>query len=119
MVFPLVALAAATLAGVAGVGLGSLFGTKKEVHAEKEHYSPVHAPVSSTARTYAPTYQYQIDSPEAVMLSKKDLDTRVRAEGEVSAPRSEVGTEGMDMTKIAIIGVIGLVAYGAVSRGKK
>ena len=115
MVLPLIAIAAA---GVGGGLLGGLLGggSKKEIHATKEHYAPVHAPVSSIAKTYAPTYQYQIDSPYAEMTSKKDLVTKAAAKGEVTTPRVETTTEGMDMTKIAIIGVIGLVTYGLVSK---
>ena len=113
MVLPLIAIAAGVGGGLLG---GLLGGSKKEIHATKEHYAPVNAPVSSIAKTYAPTYQYQIDSPYAEMTSKKDLITKASAEGEISTPRVETTTEGMDMTKIAIIGVVGLVAYGVVSK---
>lgn len=118
MVLPILGLAAVAAAGVGGGILGGLLGggSKKEIHATKEHYAPVHAPVTTTSKVYAPTYQYQIDSPYAKMASKKDIDATARGEAQVSTPRTETTTEGMDMTKIAVIGVVGLVAYGLVSK---
>lgn len=115
MVLPLIGLAAA---GVGGGILGSwLGGGKKEYHAEREHYAPVSAPVRTTSQVYAPTYQYQIDSPEARMTSKKDISATARGEGTVSTPRTEMmEPAGIDLTKVAIIGVIGLVAYGVVTK---
>ena len=115
MVLPLIPIAAS---GIAGGLLGGLLGggKKAEYHAEKEHYAPVSAPVTTTSRIFAPTYQYQIESPSATMVSKKTLTAKARGEAEVSTPRTETVTEGMDMTKIAIIGVVGLIVYGVVSK---
>lgn len=118
MPLPLIPIAAAAAAGIGGTLLGGWLGggKKGEVHAPQEHYAPVHAPVTSSAQTYAPTYQYQIESPSASMSSKKDLTTKSEGSSDVAAPRSETATEGLDMTKIAIIGVVGLVVYGVVSK---
>lgn len=116
MVLPLIPIAAAGIAGGLLGGLLGGVGSKKEIHATKEHYAPVSAPVTTKSEVFAPTYQYQIDSPYAEMISKKDITAKARGEADVSTPRTESVTEGMDMTKIAIIGVIGLVAYGVVSK---
>lgn len=116
-------------AGVAGgVTLAAVYdwltGTKKgaiiEEHAYQEHYAPVITDARATSRVYAPTYQYQIDSPEASIVSKKDVSARSTSDPTVSPSRTQEGgagsVEGVDMTKIAVIGVVGLVAYGLVSK---
>lgn len=109
---------AVAAAGVGGGILGSLIGggKKAEYHAPKEHYAPIHAPVETISKVYAPTYQYQIESPEAVMVSKKDITAKARGEADITPSRIEKTAEGVDMTTIAIIGVVGLVAYGLVSK---
>lgn len=117
MPLPIIPLAAVAAAGVGGGLLGGLLGGgKKEIHATKEHYAPVDIPIRSQVEIFAPSYQYQIDSPYAEMTSKKDISAKASGEADVTTPRTETTTEGMDMTKIAIIGVIGLVAYGVVNK---
>lgn len=117
MVFPIAAAAIIAAAGVGGTLLGGAFGGgKKEVHATKEHYAPVITDARATAQTFAPTYQYQIDSPKAIMTSKKDLDTAASSEPDVTSERSADTPSPMDLTTIAVVGVIGLVAYGIVTK---
>ena len=134
MPFPLIPL-------VAGVGSGILSamffgggGTKKEMQTEATqtttttiepyaYFSP------STQSTYAPTFQHQpvlqIDSPYAkatpTMSSKKEIESQqqptftpqVMALPSI-APQQSDKSSGTDLTKIAVIGAIGLVAYGVL-----
>ena len=126
MVFPLIPVAV----GVAGVGGGivggyltSLLGSggKKdysEHHAPKEHYAPVTTDARATSTVWSPSYIYQIQSPEGY-ISKKDTNVaESTAIPKVSSVREDPSTisEGADMSKLAIIGVVGLVAYGLVSK---
>ncbi len=114
------------LAGAGAAILGGIFGSKKGdtinnanvYHSPYETYSPQYA--QRYSNTYAPTYSVQIDSPNAYM-SKKDVITS-DASGLTSGlwkqpqeyAQKQTGESGVDITKIAIIGVIGLVAYGFV-----
>ena len=118
MVLPLLPIIGAAGMGVAGTLLGGIFADKgkKEIHATKEHYAPVTTDARAISKVFAPTYQYQIDSPKSIMSSKKDIDSRARSDPDIRPSRTETETEGLDMTKIAIIGVVGLVAYGLVSK---
>jgi hypothetical protein len=141
MVLPLIPLIAGAAIGGAGVGLGSMFGGKKEeiIHAPYEYYAPttseIFAPTYAPQTQYAPvtSYGYQgatyiISSPEAV--SKKELQMEVESIPKQEAvwtfpitttqePSHVVGA-GTDLTKLAIIGVIGIIAYaGITSVGKK
>ena len=130
MVLPLIPIALAGIGGgVIGGGIANIFGggTKKdygvrEIHAPKEHYAPITTDARSISKVFAPTYQYQIESPYAEMRSKKDITARSRSDPDIAPRRIQEGapgittTEGVDMTKIAVIGVVGLVAYGLVSK---
>jgi len=143
MVFPIIPV----LSGVAGLGagagiMGALGGGKKEEihHAPYEYYAPT---TSKTEQfTYAPQVQYSpqlsyayqggtyiISSPSAV--SKKQQEVKSQLIPEQSATwefpistyqqptHSPVqGGVGTDLTKIAIIAVIGLVAYGFITKKK-
>lgn len=113
MVWPLIG---AGLAGVAGGVVGSIFGggKKGEIHATKEHFAPVNTDARSISKVFAPTYQYQIESPNATITSKKDISSSARSDPDVSASRSEEDVEGTDLTKIAIIGAVAFVGYGVV-----
>jgi hypothetical protein len=121
MPFPLIPVAAVGLGALSGFGLSSIIGgTKKEAssvitHAPYETY----APVTSQQYQYSPQYAVQIESPMA-SITKKDVLTEQARQESVIPQITETGrTEGTDMTTLAIIGVIGLVAYGLVSGRKK
>lgn len=130
MVLPLIPLAIAGIGGgIAGGIVSSFFGggSKKdyavhETHAPHEHFAPVTTDARSTAQTFAPTYQYQIDSPDSSMTSKKVAESASSSRPEISPSRTQEGgagisaVEGTDMTKLALIGAVGLIAYGAVSK---
>ena len=128
MVLPLIPIALAGGAGILGTLVGGIFadGSKKnevsEIHAAKEHYAPITTDARSLAQTFSPTYQYQIHSPEASMVSKKTASAVAESMPSIAPSRTQEGgagiasVEGMDMTKIAVIGVVGLVAYGLVSK---
>ena len=143
MALPLIPI----LSGIAGLGtgvgvMGALGGGKKEEikHAPFEYYAPT---TSKTEQiTYAPQVQYSpqlsyayqggtyiISSPSAV--SKKQQEVKSQLIPEQSATwefpistyqqptHSPVqGGVGTDLTKIAIIAVIGLVAYGFITKKK-
>lgn len=121
MPFPLIPVGIAALGIGAGFGVSSLFsGTKKEAssvitHAPYETY----APVSAQQYQYSPQYAVQIDSPHASITKKDVLTEQARLTAEMPQITETGRTEGTDMTQLAIIGVIGLVAYGLVSKGKK
>lgn len=129
MVLPLIPLVAVAGASALGGGLvASIFGgskkdmSVKEVHATKEHFAPVTTDARAISKIFAPTYQYQIESPGARMTKKDKITSAAESYPEISPSRTQEGgagissTEGMDMTKIAVIGVVGLVAYGLVSK---
>ena len=141
MVLPLIVAAGA---GIGGSVLGGLLtGKKEEVvkHAPYEYYAPTTSEVYSP--TYSPqiqmspqyTYAYQggtyiISSPSAT--SKKEQEVRSelipKQEGTWKLPISVSqepthspvqGGVGTDMTKIAIIGAVGLIAYGLISSKRR
>lgn len=140
MVFPVALPIGLAIAGVGGgvVGayLGGLLGGGKKEQAAEAVASTYHAPYSqyqptevytpTVSEVYAPSPVYQIESPGA-FISKKDVAT-AEATGRPTvspsydqpytvSPTAAPGiTEGVDLTKMAIIGVIGLVAYGLVSK---
>jgi hypothetical protein len=119
--------------GVAGGLLGGLLGGGKKEQAAEAVASTYHAPYSqyqptkvyspTISRVYAPSPVYQIESPGAY-IAKKDT-ARAEANGStvsptyaqpysvapVAAPKT---AEGIDLTKIAIVGAIGLIGYGVV-----
>ncbi len=144
MVFPIIPV----LSGIAGMGagagiMGALSGGKKEIikHAPYEYYAPTIS--KTTQRTYAPQIQYSpqisyayqggtyiISSPQAV--SKKEQQQRATLTPEQRAiwefpitttqqPRHEpqYGDIGTSLLPLVIIGVIGLVAYGLITRKKR
>ena len=142
MVLPLIPLAVGGLIGGGGATLGSMFGGKKESiekHAAYEYYAPttssVYSPSYAPQTQFAPvtSYAYQgstyiISSPGAE--SKKEQKQTQKSipsqKGEWAFP-IEVSQEpehtkdvsgGLNLTHLAIIGVIGLVAYGVVSKKK-
>ena len=142
MVLPLIPLAVGGLIGAGGGALGGMLGGKKqtiEKHAAYEYYAPttssVYSPSYAPQTQYSPvtSYAYQgatyiINSPEAI--SKKEQKASQESipsqRGEWAFP-IEVSQEpkhtkdisgGLNLTHLAIIGVIGLVAYGVVSKKK-
>lgn len=141
MVLPLIPLAmfGGGLAG--GAGLGSLFGGgKKEIHAPQEYYAPtitdIYAPTHAPQLQFAPvtSYAYQgattiISSPGAVSKKEQIMDVDSRPEqagawdfpiGVTQAPEHAPGdVAGVNMTHIAIIGAIALVAFAVIGKGKK
>ena len=143
MVLPLLPLAVGGLIGGGGAALGGMFsgGKKTEIekHAMYEHYAPqtttTYAPTYAPQTQYAPqvAYAYQggtyiINSPQATSKKEQGQTQELipSQTGEwvfpistsQEASRSETETKGTDFVKIAIIGVIGLVAYGVISKRK-
>lgn len=129
MVLPLIPVALAGIGGgVAGGLVSSLLGggSKKdyavsEQHSPYEHYAPVTTDASALTQTFAPTYQYQIESPESYMSSKKDISAAATSSPEISPSRTHEApgissVEGTDMTKLVVVGAIGLIAYGLVTK---
>ena len=131
MVLPLIPIAAAgVLGGVTGGLLGKLLGgdSKKEqavsaieTHAPYETYQPT--TTTAYAPVYAPSPVYQIESPYSTITKKDVAAAEATAKGQpmfyqpTAAPTAEAGiAEGLDLTKLAIIGVIGLVTYGVVTK---
>ena len=126
MVVPLIPIIAVGAAGVLGTIAGSIFGggSKKqgvtETHATQEHYAPTITDARSTSQVFSPTYQYQISSPDASMVSKKTATATATSDPTVSPSRTQEGgagissMEGVDMTKIALIGGAALIGYGIV-----
>ena len=125
----MVAFLVPLLAGAGGGIIGSFFGGgKKEIHAEKEHFAPTYgaqtyAPVVSEIRQTEQSYigpTYITDSPGAKTKKEVSMGQKAKAIQEPSwniptagAERSE--SEGLDVSKIAIIAVIGAVAVTAVT----
>ena len=133
------------IAGLVGGGLGfgagaGLFGKKEEhiEHAPYEYYAPT---ISKTEQlTYAPqvqyspqlTYAYQggtyiIGSPSAQSKKEQEVKSELIPEQKGTwefpvttnqEPHHEPiqGGVGTDLTKIAIIGAVGLIAYGLIRR---
>lgn len=143
MALPLIPI----LSGIAGLGAGAgIMGTFGDGKKEEIHHAPYeyYAPTTSKTEqvTYAPQVQYSpqlsyayqggtyiISSPSAV--SKKQQEVKSQLIPEQSATwefpistyqqptHSPVqGGVGTDLTKIAIIAVIGLVAYGFITKKK-
>jgi len=141
MALPLIPI----LSGIAGLGtgvgvMGALSGGKKEEikHAPYEYYAPT---TSKTEQiTYAPQVQYSpqlsyayqggtyiISSPSAVSKKQQEVKSQLipeqRATWEFPISTYQEPTHspvqggvGTDLTKIAVIGVIGLVAYGLITK---
>ena len=142
MVLPLIPIAIAGIGGGAlgGVLGGILGGSKKEeliqqqqpsidvvVEAEPyQHYQP--------EIQYSPQYQYGyqapsyiIESPGARLSKKQIMEAELKPEqtGRWETPTTvtptqtleQKATEGTNMLHLAIVGAVGLVAYGLVSKG--
>jgi len=135
------------LSGIAGLGagagiMGALDGGKKEeiTHAPYEYYAPT---TSKTEQiTYAPQVQYSpqlsyayqggtyiISSPSAVSKKQQEVKSQLipeqRATWEFPISTYQEPTHspvqggvGTDLTKIAVIAVVGLVAYGFITKKK-
>jgi hypothetical protein len=141
MVAPLIPVAIG-LGGAAlgGAGIASFFSDSKKservassnsVFAEtapfsvsSQTYSP-HSPYEqySQAIQYAPvtTIQYpdyaiNIQSPEAVATTKKEMTVDSRPSQSYRAEQGQTQTSGTDLTMIALIAGVALVAYGVVTR---
>lgn len=141
MVAPLIPIAIG-LGGAAlgGAGIASFFSDSKKsekvassnsVFAEtapfsvsSQTYSP-HSPYEqySQAVQYAPvtTIQYpdyaiNIHSPEAVASTKKEMTVDSRPSQSYRAEQGQTQTSGTDLTMIALIAAVALVAYGVVTR---
>lgn len=142
MVAPLIPIAIG-LGGAAlgGAGIASFFSDSKKsekvasssnsVFAEtapfsvsSQTYSP-HSPYEqySSAIQYAPvtTIQYpdyaiNIQSPEAVATTKKEMTVDSRPSQSYRAEQGQTQTSGTDLTMIALIAAVALVAYGVVTR---
>lgn len=117
-------------------GGGSAVQDRGEVHAYQEHYAPVTSSSFAPNIGYAPQVSqsyvgstYVISSPEAQVkkqiISEQVTDFRQDPVWDIptaGGTRSDSATEGIDVTKIAIIAVIGAVAVagvGAVTKGGK
>lgn len=141
MVAPLIPIAIG-LGGAAlgGAGIASFFSSSKKservvssnsVFAEtapfsvsSQTYSP-HSPYEqySQAVQYAPvtTIQYpdyaiNIHSPEAVASTKKEMSVDSRPSQSYRAEQGQTQSSGTDLTMIALIAGVALVAYGVVTR---
>jgi len=144
MAFPLIPVLVGAGIGAGGATLGGLFGKgkKEEIkHAPYEYYAPttseVYSPSYSPQVQYSPqyTYQYQggtyiIESPGATSKKQMNLEPVLipKQEGKWEYPISVSqqpthtpvqGGVGTDFTKIAIIGAVGLIAYGLISKRRK
>jgi len=124
-----------------GFGAGGFIGGKKEEHIEHAPYE-YYAPVTSKTEqiTYSPqiqyapqlTYAYQggtyiIGSPSAESKKAQEVKTESIPEQKgawefpittYQEPHHEPiqGGVGTDITKIAIIGAVALIAYGLISK---
>jgi len=139
MVLPLIPIAAGVLGGAGGFGLGSILGGwgKKESVVQAGATSIIEAAPYQTyapAIQYAPvsTYGYQgatyiIDSPGAIAPKKQELIAKSAPE---QTPLWEIPTtvqqeptagitEGANLPLLIGIVVVGVVAYGFVSKGGK
>ena len=127
-------------AALGGAGIASFFSDSKKsdkvtssnsVFAEtapfsvsSQTYSP-HSPYEqySQAIQYAPvtTIQYpdyaiNIQSPEAVATTKKEMTVDSRPSQSYRAEQGQTQTSGTDLTMLALIAGVALVAYGVVTR---
>lgn len=141
MVAPLIPIAIG-LGGAAlgGAGIASFFSDSKKserVVNSNSVFSET-APFSVSSQTYAPhspyeqysqaiqyapvtTIQYpdyaiNIQSPEAVATTKKEMTVDSRPSQTYKAEQGQSQTSGTDLTMIALIAAAALIAYGVVTR---
>ena len=141
MVAPLIPIAIG-LGGAAlgGAGIASFFSDSKKsekVASSNSVFSET-APFSISSQTYSPhspyeqysqaiqyapvtTIQYpdyaiNIQSPEAVATTKKEMTVDSRPSQSYRAEQGQTQTSGTDLTMIALIAAAALVAYGVVTR---
>lgn len=102
----------------------SVFSETAPFSVSSQTYSP-HSPYEqySQAIQYAPvtTIQYpdyaiNIQSPEAVATTKKEMTVDSRPSQSYRAEQGQTQTSGTDLTMIALIAAVALVAYGVVTR---
>ena len=102
----------------------SVFAETAPFSVSSQTYSP-HSPYEqfSQAIQYAPvtTIQYpdyaiNINSPEAVATTKKEMTVDSRPSQSYRAELGQTQTSGTDLTMIALIAAVALVAYGVVTR---
>lgn len=106
------------------VNSNSVFSETAPFSVSSQTYSP-HSPYEqySQAIQYAPvtTIQYpdyaiNIQSPEAVATTKKEMTVDSRPSQTYKAEQGQSQTSGTDLTMIALIAAAALVAYGVVTR---
>lgn len=106
------------------VNSNSVFSETAPFSVSSQTYSP-HSPYEqySQAIQYAPvtTIQYpdyaiNIQSPEAVATTKKEMTVDSRPSQTYKAEQGQTQTSGTDWTMIALIAGVALVAYGVVTR---
>lgn len=106
------------------VSSNSVFAETAPFSVSSQTYSP-HSPYEqySQAVQYAPvtTIQYpdyaiNIHSPEAVATTKKEMSVDSRPSQSYRAEQGQTQTSGTDLTMIALIAGVALVAYGVVTR---
>lgn len=133
MVLPLLPIAAAGVGGgIAGGLIASVFGgtSKKEqavqaveTHAPYEIFQPTTVDARSISEVYSPTSIIQIESPYAQARSATEITSKAASRAEAdpkfwqpsTGPSPTAGiTEGVDLSKIALIGAVGLIGYGVV-----
>jgi hypothetical protein len=141
MVAPLIPVAIG-LGGAAlgGAGIASFFSDSKksEKVVSSNSVFPESAPFSVNAQTYSPHSPYEqyseailyapvtsiqypdyainINSPEAVASTKKDMKVDSRPTQTYRAEQGQTQTSGTDLTMLALIAGVALVAYGVVTR---
>lgn len=133
MVLPLLPIIAggALLGGGAGIGWGLGKGKKETITTT---YAPTIAPVTTTTeawqyapvQTYAPTVQYQIQSPQAQQISKKVIETVSKPAQAVTptvTPSISPAVTGVEApagisTGVIAIAVVGLVAVMLLKKKK-
>jgi hypothetical protein len=102
----------------------SVFAETAPFSVSSQTYSP-HSPYEqySQAIQYAPvtTIQYpdyaiNIQSPEAVASTKKEMTVDSRPSQSYRAEQGQTQTSGTDLTMLALIAGVALVAYGVVTR---
>ncbi len=106
------------------VNSNSVFSETAPFSVSSQTYSP-HSPYEqySQAIQYAPvtTIQYpdyaiNIQSPEAVASTKKEMTVDSRPTQTYKAEQGQTQSSGVDWTMIALIAGVALVAYGVVTR---